>query len=228
MGRRRWAICRLLPDFCPYKISNGLFNVRLQAKFSRKDEDWAKDWASEDRVRRSGMQLAWPPWQTWSKREHCMSGLGGLNKSPDGVVIGLVQLQNPSVVTKEDLARQTDRICQLVGKARRNLSTMDLVVFPEYALHGLSMDTNPDIMCTLDGPEVGSSRPVSITASGDASRSWSSIRAAIHSTAASSSTIVERCDSTIARCIPGFRSNRGSQAISAFRSATVRTAARSR
>jgi formamidase len=42
-----------------------------------------------------------------------------------------------------------------VGKARRNLSTMDLVVFPEYALHGLSMDTNPDIMCTLDGPEVG-------------------------------------------------------------------------
>ena len=83
-----------------------------------------------------------------------MSGLGGLNKAPDGVVIGLVQLQNPSVVTKEDLAKQADRICQLVGKARRNLPTMDLVVFPEYALHGLSMDTNPDIMCTLDGPEV--------------------------------------------------------------------------
>jgi formamidase len=83
-----------------------------------------------------------------------MSGLGGLNKAPDGVVIGLVQLQNPCVVTKDDLARQTERICALVGKARRNLPTMDLVVFPEYALHGLSMDTNPDIMCTLDGPEV--------------------------------------------------------------------------
>ena len=77
-----------------------------------------------------------------------MSGLGGLNKAPDGVVIGLVQLQNPWVVSKEDLAKQTDRICDLVGKARRNLPTMDLVVFPEYALHGLSMDTNPDIMCT--------------------------------------------------------------------------------
>jgi formamidase len=83
-----------------------------------------------------------------------MSGLGGLNKSKAGVVLGLVQLQLPVVVTPEDLARQTRRICELVGKARRNLGTMDLVVFPEYALHGLSMDTNPAILCTLDGPEV--------------------------------------------------------------------------
>ena len=83
-----------------------------------------------------------------------MSGLGGLNKAPDGVVIGLVQLQNPVVVTKDDLARQTGKICAMVAKARRNLPAMDLVVFPEYALHGLSMDTNPEIMCTLDGPEV--------------------------------------------------------------------------
>lgn len=83
-----------------------------------------------------------------------MSGLGGLNKSPAGVVIGLVQLQLPVVVTPDDLARQTARIVELVGKARRNLPGMDLVVFPEYALHGLSMDTNPAIMCSLDGPEV--------------------------------------------------------------------------
>ncbi len=83
-----------------------------------------------------------------------MNGLGGLNKSPEGVVIGLVQLQLPVVVTSEDLARQTQRIVDMVGKARRNLGTMDLVVFPEYALHGLSMDMNPDIMCRLDGPEV--------------------------------------------------------------------------
>src|ERR1700755_3695269 len=83
-----------------------------------------------------------------------MNGLGGLNKSPDGLVIGPVQLQLPVVVTRADLARQTERIVTMVGKARRNLSTMDLVVFPEYSLHGLSMDTNPAIMCSLDGPEV--------------------------------------------------------------------------
>src|ERR1700730_6286362 len=83
-----------------------------------------------------------------------MNGLGGLNKSPNGVVIGLVQLQLPVVATPADLAKQTETIVAMVGKARRNMPSMDLVVFPEYALHGLSMDTNPAIMCTLDGPEV--------------------------------------------------------------------------
>ncbi|HEY9897121.1 MAG TPA: formamidase, partial [Candidatus Sericytochromatia bacterium] len=56
-----------------------------------------------------------------------MSGLGGLNKAPDGVVLGLVQLQLPNVVTPEDLSTQTQRIVDMVGKARRNLPTMDLV-----------------------------------------------------------------------------------------------------
>lgn len=83
-----------------------------------------------------------------------MSGLGGLNKSPDGVVLGLVQLQLPNVKTPDDLALQTQRVCGMVAKAKRGLPTMDLVVFPEYSLHGLSMDTNPEIMCRLDGPEV--------------------------------------------------------------------------
>src|SRR5688572_17900690 len=87
-----------------------------------------------------------------------MSGLGGLNKSPNGVVLGMVQVQLPVVVTPADLAAQTRRICELVGKARRNMASMDLVVFPEYALHGLSMDTNPAILCSLDGPEVAAFR----------------------------------------------------------------------
>jgi formamidase len=87
-----------------------------------------------------------------------MSGLGGLNKSPNGVVLGMVQLQLPVVETKDDLAEQTEKIVTMVAKARGGMPTMDLVVFPEYALHGLSMDTNPEIMCSLDGPEVAAFR----------------------------------------------------------------------
>src|SRR6266704_3644484 len=46
-----------------------------------------------------------------------MNGLGGLNKSPEGVVIGLVQLQLPNVVTKADLAKQTDSFQNLMVTA---------------------------------------------------------------------------------------------------------------
>ncbi len=83
-----------------------------------------------------------------------MTGLGGLNKSKNGVVMGLVQLQLPVVDTPAQLAAQTKRICDMVAKARRNQSTMDLVVFPEYSLHGLSMSIAPELMVSLDGPEV--------------------------------------------------------------------------
>lgn len=91
-----------------------------------------------------------------------MSGLGGLNKSPNGVVMGLVQAQLPVVETPAQLAAQTTRLVELVGKARRNSPTMDLVVFPEYSLHGLSMNTDPSIMCSLDGPEVTALRQACI------------------------------------------------------------------
>src|SRR5438874_4644418 len=82
------------------------------------------------------------------------SGLGGLNKSSEGVVLGLVQLQLPVVDTPEQLAAQTARVVEMMGKARRNNPAIDLVVFPEYSLHGLSMSIDPAIMCDLDGPEV--------------------------------------------------------------------------
>jgi len=87
-----------------------------------------------------------------------MTGLGGLNTSAHGVGIGLVQLQLPVVETPDDLAAQTARVVALVGKARRNNPALDLVVFPEYSLHGLSMSTADAIMCDLDGPEVAALR----------------------------------------------------------------------
>ena len=91
-----------------------------------------------------------------------MSGLGGLNKTPNGVVLGMVQLQLPNVVTTDDLATQTQRICAMVAKAKRNMPSINLVVFPEYSLHGLSMDTNPEIMCRMDGAEVAAFRQACI------------------------------------------------------------------
>src|SRR5260370_8121526 len=81
-----------------------------------------------------------------------MRGLGGLNKSPSGVVIGLVQLQLPVVATPADLARQTQTIVAMVGKAKRGMPAMDLVVLPDYALSALALDTNPLSICPLDGP----------------------------------------------------------------------------
>jgi formamidase len=83
-----------------------------------------------------------------------MSGLGGLNKSSNGLVVGLVQLQLPVVETPDQLAAQTRRICEMVGKARRNNPATDLVVFPEYSLQGLSMSIADDLMVDLRGPEV--------------------------------------------------------------------------
>src|ERR1700722_5659532 len=89
-----------------------------------------------------------------TERTYAMNGLGGLNKSPNGVVIGLVQLKLPVIASRSDIAAQTDKIVAMVGKAKRGMSTIDLVVFPEYALHGLSMDIRDEILCDLHGPEV--------------------------------------------------------------------------
>jgi formamidase len=69
-----------------------------------------------------------------------------------------VQSQLPVVDTPAQLAAQTARIVEMVGTARRNMPSMDLVVFPEYSLHGLSMNTDPALMCRLDGPEVAAFR----------------------------------------------------------------------
>jgi len=86
------------------------------------------------------------------------SGLGGLNKSPNGVVIGLAQLALPDPHTREALWAQTQKVVAMVAKARRSNPGMDLIVFPEYSLHGLSMSTAAEIMCELDGPEVAALR----------------------------------------------------------------------
>ena len=84
-----------------------------------------------------------------------MSGLGGLNKSfDDSIVIGVCQSQLLEVLNIDQLEYAVDHVCNLVKKARQSYPFMDLIVFPEYCIHGLSMSTDESIMCDLDGAEV--------------------------------------------------------------------------
>lgn len=89
-----------------------------------------------------------------------MSGLGGLNKTPGGIVISVIQSQLLDVAIPADLANAVSHVCQLVRRAKRAYPATDMVVFPEYCIHGLSMRTNDELMCTLDGPEVRSFKDV--------------------------------------------------------------------
>ena len=84
-----------------------------------------------------------------------MSGLGGLNKSSsDSIVIGVCQSQLFEVLNTNQLKHAVDHVCKLVKKARQSYPLMDMIIFPEYCIHGLSMSIDDSIMCTLDGPEV--------------------------------------------------------------------------
>ena len=84
-----------------------------------------------------------------------MSGLGGLNKSsPDSIVLGVCQSQLLDVRNPSQLKGAVDHVCGLVKKARDSYPLMDLIVFPEYCIHGLSMVTDQEIMCELEGKEV--------------------------------------------------------------------------
>ena len=145
-----------------------------------------------------------------SYRERGYERIGGLNKTPNGVVIGVVQLQLPVVATPSDLSDQAQRIVEMVGKARRNM--VDLVVFPEYALHGLSMSTDPAIMCTLDGPEVAAFRLACAT-----HRIWgcfSVMELNPRGNPYNSGIIIDdraSSSSTTGRCTPGCRSNPGTR-----------------
>jgi len=89
-----------------------------------------------------------------------MSGLGGLNKTSGGVVISLVQSQLFRVDTPADLAKAVQHVVALVSRTKRAYPATDFVVFPEYCIHGLSMKTDDEIMCTMDGPEVAAFQDV--------------------------------------------------------------------
>ena len=90
-----------------------------------------------------------------------MSGLGGLNKTPDGVVIGLVQLQLPTIATKGDLAARPKRFARWCRRRERHVDDGPRGfsrIFTARPLHGHQRE----LMSRLDGPEVASFRKACI------------------------------------------------------------------
>ncbi|PSN65507.1 nitrilase/cyanide hydratase and apolipo protein N-acyltransferase [Corynespora cassiicola Philippines] len=89
-----------------------------------------------------------------------MSGLGGLNKTAGGIVITAVQSQLFSVTTADELAKATLHVTDLVRQCKRAYPHTDLILFPEYCIHGLSMSMDDTLLCSLDGPEIQAFRSV--------------------------------------------------------------------
>lgn len=85
-----------------------------------------------------------------------MTGLGGLNPSEGGLILGLVQQQVPVVNSKADVLASAEKVARMLAGAKAGLPTLDLLVFPEYSLHGLNPKSwiQDEMMCELDGPEV--------------------------------------------------------------------------
>ncbi|ANI40926.1 formamidase [Mycolicibacterium vaccae] len=82
--------------------------------------------------------------------------LEGLNAGPGDLVLGLVQQQIPRVRTRADVTAAAERTASALREAKASMASLDLLVFPEYGLHGLRKDSWSDdaLMCRIDGPEV--------------------------------------------------------------------------
>jgi formamidase len=85
-----------------------------------------------------------------------MTGLSGLNPPPSSLTLGLVQQQVPLINSVADIDETTDRVCNMVRDTKSAFTSLDLVVFPEYSLHGLRKASwaRDDLMCDIDGPQV--------------------------------------------------------------------------
>ena len=159
-----------------------------------------------------------------------MSGLGGLNKAPDGVVIGLVQIQIPVVVD--------------AGRTWRAQTDRDLRAGRQGAAQHArpwTWSCSPNTPCTAcrwtptRRSCAGSTGPRSRRSAAPASRNdiWGCFshhgaqpaRQPVQQRASSSTTRASSSSIT-ARCTPGCRSSPGSPATSASRSATGPTASK--
>lgn len=83
-----------------------------------------------------------------------MDGLGGLNKSENGVVIALLQANTPMIATPDDLLVAADRLAAFVVQIKQWRPNIDIIVFPEYSLNGGSKALESELQCSIDGPVI--------------------------------------------------------------------------
>ncbi len=83
-----------------------------------------------------------------------MDGLGGLNKSQAGIVIGLLQCDSARIETPADLENAALRLAGFIREISERRPNLDLLVFPEYSLNGASKAIQDEYQCDIDGPEV--------------------------------------------------------------------------
>lgn len=83
-----------------------------------------------------------------------MDGLGGLNGSEHGIVLGLLQLRSGENIQPHDLNLSAERLASFVRQVKERRPNIDLIIFPEYSLNGASKSLDPDLQCSIDGPQV--------------------------------------------------------------------------
>lgn len=85
-----------------------------------------------------------------------MTGLSGLNPPDDSLTLALVQQQIPRVESRADIDAVVEQVCATIGDIATGFPAAQLLVFPEYGLHGLRKTAwaRDDLMLDLDGPEV--------------------------------------------------------------------------
>lgn len=79
-----------------------------------------------------------------------------MNPPAGALTVALVQQHVPRVRTRDDVGRVAQQVADMVGEIAAAFPTADLLVFPEYSLHGLRKDAWADdsLMLDIDGPEV--------------------------------------------------------------------------
>lgn len=83
-----------------------------------------------------------------------MDGLGGLNRTENGVIVGLLQLRTAEITTPADLNRAAENLAAFVRQVKSRRRDIDILVFPEYSLNGASKSLRDDLQCSLDGPQI--------------------------------------------------------------------------